>query len=132
MAQTAAHSEEKITTPPDVVLVSLLLLIYGIVGLAGCFFLPRDATLPYYVVRSIAFIIAAVLMLLNHGWTLSFAFLSAVFLTIDAALQYSLLHDLRLSILPMTQAIRFLVNTALNWTAYLWYRKWKVTSGGCA
>jgi hypothetical protein len=128
MLQTKSDLEQKRIVPAGVIFISFLLLIYGILGVIGCFLIRGDKWLPYYVIKSVLFIITAILTLINHKWALYFAFLSATFLTIDGALQYSLLSDdFRLSIPATAQVVRFFINSALNWTAYIWYRKWRTS-----
>ena len=119
------HGDRK-TVPGSVVFISLLLLLYGFLALVGCVFMLGDKTLSYYAVRAVIFASTAILVLVNHKWALHFAFLSAAFLTIDGALQYSLLQaNFRFSIPASAQLVHFLINAALIWTAYLWYRKWR-------
>jgi len=47
---------------------------------------------------------------MDRKWAPHLAFLSAIFLTIDAALQYFLFHNWRLSVPAAVQTIRFLIS----------------------
>jgi hypothetical protein len=121
---TQLSSQNRRHLPSGIFFVALSLLLYGIVGMIGCFLLPRGGEFFYFLLRSIVFVITAILVLIDNRSALKFAFLSAAFLTIDAALQFSLFDNLRFSISSVAQILRFVISSTFSWVAYYWYKKW--------
>jgi hypothetical protein len=107
--------------PVGVFWTSALLLFLGSVTLLGSLLPPRDAESIGVSVASILLITTAILILRNHKWALSFAFTSASLMTLGLA--YEFIHHI-----PFTwqRVGRFILLVTMYWTAYLWYRKWRL------
>ena len=112
-------------TPTPVILVATLLMLEAGVGLLACIF---DKTEPivraYDGAEAVIVIVASTPILMNHRRALPFAFVSTLLLTIDLVRERGLFSGIPQSLAEAWQVARVLLNVALYWFAFLWYRRW--------
>lgn len=126
MATGRNGQRNKRSIPAGLSVVCLLLLADGILVLLGCLFYPgQDVTRPYYALGSFIIIATSILIWIDHKWALPFSFVSAVLVTADLVVVHISLHTPLMSANSLWETAGPILNIALYWVGFLWYKKWR-------
>jgi len=117
--------------PTVVSIVSILLVLDGLLALAGCLVYKDGAVSRLYgAAGAVIIILTGVSIFVNHSAALAFSFVCTVLLTADAVFDFIQFPGFQLSAHTFLEATRAVFNIGLYWVGFLSYKRWRSTYSG--